>query len=64
MMKMENNQFIDALFFDTTNALDHVCYSELFNILLGKKSSHCTIASLSVYQSSLLCKMEQQNLAD
>ena len=64
MRKMENNQFIYALFLDTTNALDRVCYSELFNILLGKKSSHCTIARLSVYQSSLLCKMEQQNSTD
>ena len=51
-----------VLFSDARKAFDRVCYSELFNILLDKKSMspNCTIAMLNVSQSGLLCKMEQQ----
>ena len=63
-MKMEDKQYNYVLFLDASKAFDRVCYSELFNILLDKKSMspHCTIAMLyvSLWQSGLLCEMEQQ----
>ena len=51
-----------ALFLDASKAFDRVSYSELFNILLDKKSMslHCTIAMSYASQSGLLCKVEQQ----
>ena len=51
-----------VLFLDARKAFDRVCYSELFNILLDKKSMspNCTIAMLYVSQTGLLCKVEQQ----
>ena len=59
-------QVVYALFLDASKAFDRVCYSELFNILLDKKSMslHCTIAMSYVSQSGLLCKVEQQNSTD
>ena len=55
-------QPLDVLFLDARKAFDRVCYSELFNTLLDKKSMspNCTIAMLYVSQSGLLCKVEQQ----
>ena len=55
-------QAVYVLFLDPSKALDRVCYIELFNILLDKKSMspHCTIAMLYVSQSGLLCEIEQQ----
>ena len=69
-MLIESIQYYDengrqplyVLFLDARKAFDRVCYSELFNILLDKKSMspNCTIAMLYVSQSGLLCKVEQQ----
>ena len=55
-------QPVYVLFLDGRKAFDRVCYSELFKIIARQKSMspHCTIAMLYVSQSSLLCKVEQQ----
>ena len=69
-MLIENSQYYDengrqavyVLFLDASKAFDRVCYSELFNIFARQKSMspHCTIATLYVSQSGLLCEIEQQ----